>query len=78
MNRPVECLRCHTRMAPGFLLDASQRGYDQQRWTEGAPEPSFWMGLKLKKDSVFPVATFRCPTCGYLESYAIPNSRADR
>lgn len=64
-------------MEAGFLLDASQRGYDQQRWTVGEPEPSFWMGLKLKKDSVLPVATFRCPKCGYLESYATPKAKAD-
>jgi hypothetical protein len=65
-------------MEMGFLLDASQRGYGQQNWTLGEPQPSFWMGLKLKENSAVPVTTFRCPKCGYLESYAIPKADCER
>jgi hypothetical protein len=39
-------------------------------WAEGQPERSFWTGVKVKDKERHPVSTFRCPACGYLESYA--------
>lgn len=70
MNRPVECLRCHTQMETGFVADAAGDGaFLQQYWTAGEPETSFWRGLKVHKRSRFPLITLRCPNCGYLESY---------
>jgi hypothetical protein len=71
MNKPVECVRCHAQMEFGFVLDGRHDGFAQQTWSPGEPEPSFWMGLKLKNDQLLPVTTLRCPICGYLESYAI-------
>ncbi len=74
MIKTVECVRCHVQLEPGFLLDGRHDGLAQQTWSPGEPEPSFWMGLKLKKDQLVPVTTLRCPVCGHLESYAM---RAD-
>jgi hypothetical protein len=37
---------------------------------EGLPERSFWKGLSLKNRRVLMVVSFRCESCGYLESYA--------
>ena len=37
---------------------------------EGAPEKSFWSGLKTSGREQHAVVTFRCDGCGYLESYA--------
>ena len=71
MNKPVECIRCHTQMEVGFVPDGTHSGFTTQNWTPGTPKPSFWMGLKLEKDKQFPIATLRCPACGYLESYAV-------
>lgn len=42
----------------------------QQEWAEGPPEKSFWTGLKLKGKEKLRVATYRCPKCGLLQSYA--------
>jgi hypothetical protein len=42
----------------------------REQWYPGEPEASFWMGLKLNKGVAVIVSTFRCPSCGYLESYA--------
>jgi uncharacterized Fe-S cluster-containing MiaB family protein len=60
-------------MEEGVLLD---RGHGNvlvvEEWLEGAPEKSFWLGLKTKGRDRFPVATYRCTRCGYLESYAKP------
>lgn len=40
------------------------------QWVEGAPEKSFWTGLKTKDRAVLPVMVYRCGRCGYLEWYA--------
>ena len=58
-------------MVEGFLLEAGDNNARMvTRWVEGSPEKSFWTGLKIKDRDVMPVSTFRCPHCGYLESYA--------
>ena len=57
-------------MEPGFVLDQTYGANTQSAWVEGPPETSFWTGLKLKGRERIPVRTFRCPSCGYLESYA--------
>ena len=60
-------------MHPGFFLDSKhgeRRGLTE--WVAGAPEKSFWMGLKIKGRQVLPVTVFRCERCGFLESYALP------
>ena len=59
-------------MEEGFILDNSHGARLQSEWIEGAPERSWWAGLKLKGRDKVPVATFRCSRCGYLESYAPP------
>jgi Domain of unknown function (DUF6487) len=66
------CPKCAKSMEPGFVIDKTY-GEDYSsppEWAEGAPEPSFWTGVKLKDKQRHPVSTFRCPSCGYLESYA--------
>ncbi len=78
MNQTVECLRCHAQMESGFVPDNTQAGFQEQTWYPGEPEPSFWRGMKMKKDLVIPVRTLRCPKCGYLESYAFPRSESER
>jgi hypothetical protein len=78
MNQPIECIRCHTQMEVGYVPDGTHSGFQRQSWFPGEPKPSFWMGLKLKADELVPVTTFRCPKCGYLESYAIPRTVPDR
>jgi hypothetical protein len=78
MNETVECLRCRAPMEAGFVPDNTHAGLQEQKWSPGEPEPSFWMGMKLKSDSVIPVRTLRCTKCGYLESYAIRQSNSGR
>jgi hypothetical protein len=76
MSESIQCLRCHTPMEIGFVIDGSQRGFLQETWTPGTPQPSFWTGVKLKRDELLKVTTHRCPNCGYLESYAASKSFA--
>jgi hypothetical protein len=76
MKGTVECTRCHAQMESGWVPDNTQGGLLRENWCPGEPQPSFLTGLKAeKKDKVIPVTTFRCPNCGYLESYAVPQSQ---
>lgn len=69
---PPECPRCRVRMIQGFVADVTHGGVQVAHWVEGPPEKSFWTGTKVPKDKQVPIGTFRCPTCGLLESYARP------
>jgi hypothetical protein len=58
-------------MVRGFIPDLSYGAVAVSSWVEGVPEKSFWTGTKLGPDQIrVPTATFRCASCGYLESYA--------
>ena len=78
MNQtPSRCPKCEGEMEQGFILDAMQGGQIASRWAAGAPQKSFWTGSKgVSEDSVIPVGTFRCASCGFLESYARPEFAA--
>jgi hypothetical protein len=69
-QRTPECPKCEATMERGFVLDLAHGAFVQSSWIEGEPERSRWTGLKLKGHNRIPVTTFRCPRCGYLESYA--------
>ena len=71
MNTPT-CVKCAKKMELGFILDQVMQGNyaAKAEWADGRPERSFWTGVKLKGKKRYPVQTYRCPTCGYLESYA--------
>jgi len=75
MKGTVECARCHARMESGWVADYTHGGIQQENWCPGEPQPSSWTGLKVERDQVIPITTLRCPSCGYLESYAIPRSQ---
>lgn len=76
MKETVECARCHAHMESGWVPDNTNAGLQRENWCPGEPQPSFWTGLRAEtRDMVIPVTTFRCPNCGYLESYAIPPSQ---
>jgi hypothetical protein len=58
-------------MTEGFVPDVTHSGGNAvATWVEGAPEKSFWTGVKLGKKSKYPIQTWRCSRCGFLESYA--------
>ena len=58
-------------MSEGFVIDRGDaNAQNVQKWVEGEPVKSFWLGLKTKGREKFEVHTYRCERCGYLESYA--------
>src|SRR5665647_2673293 len=69
MNPAPQCLRCSTAMQEGFIWDSNFSMDFVTRWVPGAPKPGFF-GPKVPSKDVCKVLTFRCPKCGYLESYA--------
>ena len=64
------CPKCDGTMQEGFVLDLTQNAYRRAEWVEGAPEKSFWFGLKLRGRARRPITAWRCLHCGYIESYA--------
>ena len=69
----VECVRCKTQMESGYVpgVDVTYPGVlGKQQWFAGEPKEAFLGGIKIDRDCLIPVTTFRCPKCGYLESYA--------
>ncbi|MEO8075683.1 MAG: hypothetical protein ABI818_05090 [Acidobacteriota bacterium] len=57
-------------MEAGIVVDHTYGAYLEPQWVEGPVETSFWTGLKLRGKEKHKVRTYRCPSCGYLESYA--------
>ena len=71
MNSTPQCPKCQTQMGPGYIMDRTHHSSQAPAtWVEGEPEPSFWWGTKIAGKEQVQVHTFRCPKCGYLESYA--------
>lgn len=66
----TDCPKCQSKMTEGFIVD---QGYGRRfvsQWVEGVPATGFWMGVKLSTQRRIDTQTYRCTSCGYLESYA--------
>jgi predicted nucleic-acid-binding Zn-ribbon protein len=65
------CPKCNGSMSEGFIVDHGDYGAGHvATYQAGAPQKSFWTGLKQDKKAQFAITTFRCSRCGYLENYA--------
>lgn len=67
---PQRCAKCGGRMERGFVVDNTYGARVVSHWAAGEPLKSFWQGTKLPAADMIPIGTFRCSSCGYLESYA--------
>jgi hypothetical protein len=77
MDQALRCPKCDGRMEQGFIPDGIHGGQITSRWAAGVPQKSFWTGIKsIPENAVIPVGTFRCESCGFLESYARPEFAA--
>jgi hypothetical protein len=56
-------------MEQGYIIDEGYGTRHLSGWSRGVPLSSLFMGLKLPPEKL-PIGTFRCSSCGYLESYA--------
>jgi ribosomal protein S27AE len=69
-TRSLSCPRCGGGLEPGFTIDVGYGTKALPKWVAGEPIRSIWTGLKLGGHEQLEVTTYRCPRCGYLESYA--------
>ena len=76
MSEPATiCTKCSSKMEEGFIVEYSHASATSvTAWIEGPPEQSDFLGIpngvKLKNKRQIPLRTFRCTSCGYVESYA--------
>jgi hypothetical protein len=68
MDLSLSCPKCNEQMQSGFIVDHAHGILRVSVWTAGAPESSFWTGLKV--EDARKITTYRCTGCDYLESYA--------
>ncbi|WP_297833414.1 hypothetical protein [Thermomonas sp.] len=72
------CIHCNGTLEPGYLLDRDGRYRPrQQRWVAGVVDDSV-LGALFQRSAMqnigdtLPVTTYRCTTCGWLDSFARP------
>jgi hypothetical protein len=70
MQRDPKCPKCQRAMQKGYLPDATYGGVVLGTWVEGEVETGFLGAIKLKGNARRTITTYRCTSCGYLESYA--------
>lgn len=71
-----QCPKCNGQMMQGFTVDMGTGDMTLGsrhvgKWAPGAPIKSLLFKTKVPRNSL-PIGTFRCHSCGYLESYAGP------
>jgi len=77
------CIRCETPMVEGFTPIVARQDAPPSviRWYPGVFGPVGWLGFRRvtreQTQQSISVRTYRCPACGYLESYATPEARQD-
>ena len=65
------CPKCKGKMEVGVIADEAYTSTCVSTWVEGTAEKGFF-GLKARGKKRLEIATYRCISCGYLESYAGP------
>lgn len=71
MDDHAACPKCNGRMEEGFILDAAHLNSGRvSRWVAGPPSVSLYFEINISGRDQYPVQTYRCAGCGYLESYA--------
>ena len=70
MARDKTCPKCQSAMIEGFVIDNVDGGRGVSKWVEGSPVKNFWVGVSLGGRDPVEIATWRCRSCGFLESYA--------
>jgi hypothetical protein len=56
-------------MVKGYVLDFTPVGVRVSQWNSGSPKSAGLAGI-MDATSQIPIGTFRCQSCGFLESYA--------
>ncbi len=70
MSMQPDCPKCGKQMEVGFIVDKTYGGQSVATWMAGPPVGSFLTGVKVREEDEIDIRTFRCQSCGFLESYA--------
>ncbi len=75
------CPYCRVVMQDGFFVDNNQGMYVQSAWVAGQPAEQRLLGFRtgtisLSGRTQYPVMVYRCPQCGFLQSFALPPDKA--
>lgn len=70
MARNPVCPKCQSSMVAGFVVDNEHGGAGVSRWVEGEPDKGFFGNVRLRGRRPVDIATWRCRSCGFPESYA--------
>jgi hypothetical protein len=65
----IACPKCKHQMQEGFPIDTGLAPARVSEWVEGPPQYG-WLGIKWVHRKRLPITAYRCPSCGYLETYA--------
>lgn len=70
-KKPPACCKCHFKpMEIGLIPETHHARSEPTRWLKAKAEGLGLFGLRIFGQEYLCVVTFRCPQCGYLESYA--------
>ncbi len=73
IENQIFCPKCHTQMQQGYILDSMYGNVitTTSKWSRGKPKKILSFALPSSDKKSMEIVTYRCPECGYLESYAI-------
>ena len=64
MSQSKTCPKCADKMVTGYIVDKNHVGIEVEKWIEGEPRKSIWVGLKLGGTKPIDIATWRCRRSG--------------
>ena len=64
------CPDCEVPLEGGFLISQTSNGTTVTEWYAGAPEKSFWTGIKLSGRRKLKMYAWRCARCAQVRFYA--------
>ncbi len=66
----MKCPKCAGSMQEGFFVSRSLDYAKSDEWVAGGPEPSLLFGTQVRSKQHLRIVSYRCESCGSLESYA--------
>jgi hypothetical protein len=68
----IFCPKCKIQMEQGYILDSMYGNLvtTPSNWSRGKPKKILSFALPSTDNKSKEITSYRCPECGYLESYA--------
>lgn len=70
MALKLNCSKCNTDMQQGVVVDLSYAGILRSMWVEDQAANTVVMGFADNHQRNVKTITYRCSSCGFLDSYA--------